>query len=92
MIKGEIAQMVADTDSRAFAIAARCEITRPTVRARSYDLDYICGFTDYPMYLCGPNAPRITSFETAFAADYRDNPVARYSITIDDQDYLDTLT
>jgi hypothetical protein len=83
--------LVAETDARAFAIVKRLGIARPSVRGRVYDLKYICDFTDRPMYLMGPNAPRITSFKTAFEADYRDNPIASYTIVIDDQDHLDIL-
>lgn len=87
--KDEINREVKKTDTVAFAAAKALGIARPSVRGRYYDLHYICDFTDRPMYLMGPNAPKITSFKTAFAADCRDNPEASYSISIDDQDYLD---
>jgi len=89
--KAECKQMVKDTDARAFAMAKQLGIKRVSVRGRNYDLEYFCRFTDYPMYLLGPGVPQITSFKTAFAADYRDNPVARYQIVLDNQDHLDRL-
>ncbi len=71
--------------AKARAMAARIGITRPVVRWARWDLDTICAFTDYPMYLTGPNAPRL---ETC-ADCLMHYPAARYDVCIEDQEDID---
>ena len=46
----------------------------------------------YPMYLCGPGAPRSDTPEAIFNNVWHlDNPRARFQVVVRDQDYLDYL-
>ena len=47
---------------------------------------------DYPMYLCGPGAPRNDTPEAIFKNVWHlDNPRARFQVVIRDRDVLDEL-
>lgn len=50
------------------------------------------GDDTYPMYLCGPDAPRSDTPESIFANVWHlENPWAQYTVVVRDQDYLDAL-
>lgn len=84
-------QRLMDTvEEKAWAVAKQVGIERVMVRAKRWDPDVVCGFTDYPMYLCGPDAPRITCAADVFRHVWHlDNPRARYEIVLEDQDLWD---
>lgn len=80
--------LVVEADKRAtFVATERLGIKRLKVY-RAWCLD--CPPMEYPMYLLGPGAPQIWSYQDVFkhVSDLYD-PRARYTVTIRDQDELD---
>jgi hypothetical protein len=78
-------RLMAQVERKARATAKRVGINRVVVRAKQWDLDVVCP-TDYPMYLCGPNAPRLTCAADVFNHVYHlDNPLARYTVVLEDK-------
>lgn len=83
-----VQRLMDETEQKALATSARIGVTRPVVRARQWTL--LCLPGEYPMYLCGPEAPRITCAMDVFTHVWHlTNPWARYIVTVDDQDDLD---
>lgn len=83
-----IARWVDATHERALATAALIGIVRPHVHSY-WDQYYVCGVVERPMSLCGPGAPQIETWRQCFEHDYRDNPIAQYTVVIRDQDEED---
>jgi hypothetical protein len=81
----KVEDFIAETDKLAFHIADYYGIKNRDI-SRMFALDTVCDFTDYPMYLLGPNAPQIKTWKDVFKHDYRDNPRCRYTIVIRDRD------
>lgn len=78
--------LMEETRTRALKVAAQIGIGKPVVETR-WGLHVICGFTDYPMYLCGEKAPQIRTHKDVFHHVWHlDNPVAEYTVTVRDQD------
>ena len=80
------ARIEREVEAKAFATAARLGVKRPVVRMKGWDLDGL-GPLEYPMFLLGPDAPRLRTAADCLAYA----SAARYQVLLDDQDYLDTL-
>lgn len=80
--------LVKQTHDRALATAALIGINRLHVHSY-WDQFYVNGFCDRPLSLCGPGAPQIDTLKACFEHDYRDNPIAQYTVVIRDQDEED---
>ncbi len=78
----EIKARVAATRKQARETAKRIGIRRPVLDGY-FDIDVICAFTDYPMYLLGPGAPQI---KTADDALYHGSGRGKYTVVIDGRD------
>jgi hypothetical protein len=88
--KAGVRKLMADVEAKARAVAKRVGIKRIKVRAKRWDLDVLCGFTDYPMYLCGPDAPRIETAADVFKHVWHlNNPRARYECVLEDKALFD---
>src|SRR5690348_572319 len=73
------AKLVAAVEAQAFTYADALGIEPDDVDLKGYwDLAVTCGFTDYPMYLLGPGAPRIQTALDVFCHYH----VARYTVVI----------
>lgn len=70
----------------ALSLAEQVGITQPEVRTL-FDLDVACNFTDYPMYLCGPGAPRIEGWRDVFKHVWHlDNPICKHTVIVRDRE------
>jgi hypothetical protein len=77
------------TEAKARAMAETIGITRPFVM-RSWDLHVTNALADYPMYLLGPDAPRIQTAADVFNHVWHlENPIAQFTVTVRCQDELD---
>ena len=77
---------IADCKQKSIDRASKLGIKKLNVKEsiRPY---YTCNFTDYPMYLLGPNAPEIKTWKDALLY----SNAAEYQIIVECQDYLDEL-
>lgn len=75
---------IAETDFAAISDARQMGIQQMHV-SRLYDLWVCCTLLDYPMWMLGPGAPKIESYQDAWALGYH----CRYIITIRCQDEVD---
>ena len=87
--KAAVEALVAEVDAKAREIAALHGIKRLHVTT-NWGLYVVCGFTDYPMYLCGPGAPQIRTAADVFKHVWHlENPHAEYTVVIRCQDEVD---
>lgn len=84
--KAGVRRLMAGVEAKARAMAKQVGIKRVVVRAKGWDLDVPCVPTDYPMYLCGPGAPRIKTAADVFTHVWHlDNPWACYEVVLEDK-------
>lgn len=86
-----VAALMQEVEDKALASATNIGITRPFI-TKAWDLYAPGDGYDYPMYLCGPGAPRIATPMDVFTHVWHlDNPYAQYTVVVRCQDYLDSL-
>lgn len=74
----QIQAQIAATKALALDNARRIGINRPVIHEH-YDIYVVNIFTDYPMYLTGPNAPKIETYQDALV---HGNGLGQYQVLI----------